>query len=111
MERVCDAAIILGAGQVLASGPLAELRANVGGWEVEVEQGHAQLAAALEAAGARVTTIGVRLRVENLASADPVRDAVAGLGLALVRLERRRLSLEDVFLESGVYGDVTSLVR
>ena len=31
----------------------------------------------------------------------PIRDAVADLGLALVRLERRRLSLEDVFLEAG----------
>ena len=40
----------------------------------------------LEAAGATVTTTGVRLRVEDIASADPVRDAVAGLGLALVRL-------------------------
>jgi hypothetical protein len=33
-----------------------------------------------------------------------VRDMVATLGLALVRLERRRLTLEDVFLEAGVYG-------
>jgi hypothetical protein len=38
-----------------------------------------------------------------VASADVVRDAVADLGLGLVRLHRRRLSLEDVFLEAGVY--------
>lgn len=108
VERVCDAAVILGEGRVLASGPLAELRANVGGWEVEVEQGTDLLAAALVAHGATVHPKGPRLRVEAVTSAEPIRDAVADLGLALVRLERRRLSLEDVFLESGMYGEVTA---
>ena len=101
VERVCDAAVILGDGRVLASGPLAELRASVGGWEVEVEQRpREQLAAALAAAGAtgdHGRRCGCASRTST--SADPVRDAVADLGLALVRLERRRLSLEDVFLE------------
>jgi ABC-2 type transport system ATP-binding protein len=104
VERVCDGAVILGEGRVLASGPLDSLRAKVGGWQVEVEGGSDELRGALEAAGAAVHREGTRLRVEGLATADPIRDAVAGLGLALVRLQRRRLSLEDVFLEAGVYG-------
>lgn len=108
VERVCDAAVILGEGRVLASGPLAELRASVGGWEVEVEQGSERLAAALVARGATVHPVGPRLRVEAITSAEPIRDTVADLGLALVRLERRRLSLEDVFLESGMYGEVAA---
>jgi ABC-2 type transport system ATP-binding protein len=103
VERVCDGAVILGDGRVIASGALDDLRARVGGWLVEVEQGADRLAAALAAAGAAVTDEGRRLRVEGIASADPVRDAVAGLGLALVRLQRRRLSLEDVFLEAGMF--------
>ena len=104
VERVCDAAVILVDGRVAAAGPLDELRTGVGGWYVDVETGDDQLAAALRATGATVTVDGRRLLVEHIASAAVVRDAVAQLGLGLVRLERRRLSLEDVFLDAGVYG-------
>jgi ABC-2 type transport system ATP-binding protein len=104
VERVCDGAVILVDGRVAAAGPLAELRTGVGGWYVEVEAGIDQLAAALQRAGATVTADGRRILVEGIDSAAVVRDIVANLGLGLVRLERRRLTLEDVFLEAGVYG-------
>jgi ABC-2 type transport system ATP-binding protein len=104
VERVCDGAVILVDGRVAAAGPLDELRTGVGGWYVEVEAGTDELAAALGRAGTTVTSEGRRLLVEHIESAAVVRDTVAALGLALVRLERRRLTLEDVFLEAGVYG-------
>jgi len=104
VERVCDSAVILVDGRVAAAGPLDELRTGVGGWYVEVEQGIEQLADGLRRAGAAVTLDGRRLLVEGIDSAAVVRDTVAALGLGLVRLERRRLTLEDVFLEAGVYG-------
>jgi ABC-2 type transport system ATP-binding protein len=104
VERVCDSAVILVDGRVAAAGPLDELRTGVGGWYVEVETGTEQLAEALRRAGTTVTPDGLRLLVEGIESAAVVRDTVAGLGLGLVRLERRRLTLEDVFLEAGVYG-------
>jgi ABC-2 type transport system ATP-binding protein len=104
VERVCDAAVILVDGRVAAAGPLDELRTGVGGWYVDVESGHDELAAALQAVGASVTLDGRRLLVEQIDSARLVRDTVARLGLGLVRLERRRLTLEDVFLDAGVYG-------
>ncbi len=68
VERVCDAAVILGEGRVLASGPLDSLRARVGGWHVEVEGSTEALEAALRAAGAEVRAEGVRLRVEGIAT-------------------------------------------
>jgi ABC-2 type transport system ATP-binding protein len=104
VERVCDGAVILVDGRVAAAGPLDELRTGVGGWYVEVEVGTEQLAAALRRAGTTVTPDGRRLLVEGIESAAVVRDTVAALGLGLVRLERRRLTLEDVFLDAGVYG-------
>jgi ABC-2 type transport system ATP-binding protein len=104
VERVCDSAVILVDGRVAAAGPLDELRTGVGGWYVEVEVGTEQLAEALRRAGTTVTPDGRRLLVEGIESAAVVRDTVAALGLGLVRLERRRLTLEDVFLEAGVYG-------
>jgi ABC-2 type transport system ATP-binding protein len=104
VERVCDAAVILVDGRVAAAGPLDELRTGVGGWYVEVESGHDELVATLRAVGASVTLDGRRVLVEQIDSARLVRDTVARLGLGLVRLERRRLTLEDVFLDAGVYG-------
>lgn len=104
VERVCDNAVILVDGRVAAAGPLDELRTGVGGWFVEVETGTEQLAEVLRRAGATVSPEGRRLLVEDIESAALVRDSVASLGLGLVRLERRRLTLEDVFLEAGVYG-------
>lgn len=105
VERVCDGVVILGEGRVLAAGPLDDLRARVGGWEVEVDRDSDLLGAALVRVGASVQQSHALLRVDGIDSTDPIRDAVADLGLGLVRLQRRRLSLEDVFLESGVYGD------
>jgi ABC-2 type transport system ATP-binding protein len=104
VERICDDVVILGEGRVLAAGPLETLRAKVGGWIVEVDGDADGLAAALTALGATVTPEGRWLRIEGVDDADVLRDTVADLGVALVRLQRRRLSLEDVFLESGLYG-------
>jgi ABC-2 type transport system ATP-binding protein len=104
VERVCDSAVILANGLVAAAGRLDELRAGVGGWYVAVEADGDRLAARLTAAGLSVTVDDRRLLVEGSDAATEVRDAIADLGLALVRLERRRLTLEDVFLEAGVYG-------
>jgi ABC-2 type transport system ATP-binding protein len=104
VERVCDGAVILVEGRVAAAGPLDELRAGVGGWVVELDGGADALAAALARGGITVVPDGRRLRVDGIEQAAPITDAIADLGLALVRLERRRLTLEDVFLEAGVYG-------
>jgi ABC-2 type transport system ATP-binding protein len=104
VERICDGAVILGEGRVLAAGPLASLQAGAGGWTVEVDSGADALAGRLRDTGATVTADERRLRVDGVADACAIRDAVADLGLPLVRLERRRLSLEDVFLAAGMYG-------
>jgi ABC-2 type transport system ATP-binding protein len=104
VERICDAVVILGEGRVVASGPLEELRAAVGGWIVEVEDRGDLLASWLAAQGLRVSTDGGRIHVEGTPSAAPIRDAVASLDLSLVRLQRQRLSLEEVFLGAGAYG-------
>ena len=106
VERVCDAAVILVDGRVARRRPprrAAGRRRRLG---VEVETGpRRSWPRPCEAAGAPGhdrRACGCASRTSHRPIA--VRDAVAGLGLALVRLERRRLTLEDVFLEAGVYG-------
>jgi ABC-2 type transport system ATP-binding protein len=70
---------------------------------LEVDADVERLAAALQAVGLTVTPDGARLLVEGTDDPAVLRDEVAGLGLGLVRLQRRRLRLEDVMLSGGLY--------
>ena len=114
VERVSDAVIILDAGRVVAGGSLDDLRG--GGSELVVElDGDGddaellvrELAAAgvaatlLQPAGvplAGVPPAGVVVALDTPAVFDLVRDALAGTGLGLRRLQTRTASLEEVYL-------------
>lgn len=106
VERVCDHIVILGDGQVLAAGRLDDLRSRACGLVVELDAGTDVVAASLRAAGLTVEVDGHRLVVDP-PDATFVCDVVARAGVGLVRLHPRRLSLEDVFLEAGMYGRPT----
>ena len=106
VERVSDGVIILDAGRVVRAGALDELRTTETEEllvEVAGEGASAMLAGRLVSEGlaAVVDNRRVVVAVEGDVVFDIVRDAIADLGLALVRLERRRASLEDVFLAAG----------
>lgn len=106
VERICDAAVILADGRVVANGHLAELRGGATGMLVEVEENADRLATALKEAGLTVTGDSSRLYVEAAMDpgelADRIRDALVATGAPVRRLQPRAASLEDVFL--GVSG-------
>ncbi len=104
VERLCDDAIILGAGRVVAAGAIAELTGADRGLLVEVDDRPAELADALTRRGLIVERDGHRLvvtaAVPDRDSLYPVvRDALVATGSGLRRLTNRTVSLEDVFLE------------
>lgn len=101
VERICDAAVIIGDGRLLAAGTIEDLRGAGSGVTVEVDGDATGLVRDLEAVGLVVRHEGRRLVVEGGDDSvfDRVRDGIARHQLGLVRLSRRRLSLEDVFLE------------
>jgi ABC-2 type transport system ATP-binding protein len=112
VERVSDAVVILDAGRVVRSGPLDELRATDTAElvvEVDARSGDAgageRLTAALGKRGVAARPAGVEGRVvvalEGDVVYDLVRDTIDDLSLVLRRLERRRASLEDVYLSSS----------
>ena len=70
---------------------------------VEVEEGAEALAAALTAGGLTAHLDGRTVLVEahDERPYDLVRDRIVNLGLALVRLEQRRGSLEDLFSDEA----------
>ncbi len=109
VERICDRVAIVGSGRLVAEAPIPELleRHAAPAWELEAEPGQEvalrRLADRLrsrawvrdvvvDAAVARIT-----VRDEDAAFGE-LLSAVAGTGVHLVRLERVRPSLEDVFI-------------
>jgi ABC-2 type transport system ATP-binding protein len=99
IERVCDFLVAIEAGRLLRADRLAQFTERTGVLAVEVDEGRDRLAAALVALGLTPVEDGRQLLVElrDDAPYDLVRDAVADLGLPLVRIEQRRHSLEDLF--------------
>jgi ABC-2 type transport system ATP-binding protein len=101
IERVCDFLVAINGGRLLRAAPLAEFTERTGYLAVEVEEGEDRLASALEGRGLKVTVNGrtVVVPVADDRPYDQVRDALAELGLPLVRLEQRRHGLEDLFAD------------
>src|SRR6478609_5979929 len=102
IERVCDYLVAIDAGHLLRAAPLGSFTERTGVLAVEVEEGEVALAAALNVRGLQAVADGrtVLLAVTEDAQYDMVRDAVAELGLPLVRVEQRRQSLEDLFRDA-----------
>ncbi len=103
IERVSDYLVAIEAGRLLRAAPLHSFTEHTGVLAVELEDGADVLAAALTARGlqARVTGHTVLVALEDERPYDLVRDEIAALGLALVRLEQRRHRLEDLFRDEA----------
>ena len=103
IERVCDFLVAIDNGHLLRAAPLGSFTEHTGVLAVEVEEGRDALAASLTRAGAEVRVDGrlVLVALEGEATYDVVRDAVADLGLPLVRVEQRRHTLEDLFRDEA----------
>ena len=104
VERVCDSVLILANGVVGHSGAIGSgaFGTDEAGVRVELDSDPQPLATALAARGAQATVDGHTLTVAGGdAVGDLVRDMVADLGLGLRRLEPRRTTLEDVFIEAS----------
>lgn len=105
VERICDGVVIVGDGVTVASGSLAELRGTSSSgvsMEIDGSVDDAELIAdGLRQLGLQATAAGRRIVVEGTDDSvfDLARDACAARGLGIIRLNRHRLSLEDVFIE------------
>ena len=106
IERVCDFLVAIDAGRLLRAAPLGAFTERIGVLAVEVEDGEVALAAALVARGLQAVADGrtILVAIEDERPYDIVRDAVADLGLPLVRLEQRRQRLEDLFSDDPTAG-------
>ncbi len=107
LERICDHLVVVEAGQLRASDSIASYTRTQQLLAVEVDGG----APARDALAAHLSVLGLQVDVDGRALVvdlppaapdavyDTVRDAIADLGLPLVRLEQRRHRLSDMFAE------------
>lgn len=99
IERVCDHLVEIEDGRLVRSVPMTVLTAPTHVLTVEVDGDGDRLADRLREQGVAVSTSGRFLLVqkEDDALLDLIRDSVVDLGLGLVRLERGRRRLEELF--------------
>jgi ABC-2 type transport system ATP-binding protein len=104
IERVCDFLVVVDGGRLGTAGPVDAFTGDTAILAVEVEEGTQALALRLRDAGLAAEVRGreVLLAMADAPASgaeplDAVRDAAAELGLGLLRLERRRRSLRDLF--------------
>jgi ABC-2 type transport system ATP-binding protein len=99
IERVCDHLVVVDAGRLVQSAPVASLTERTPVLAVEVEGDGATLARKLSESGLKVREEGrtVLVGLEDDGLYDQIRNSLVDLGLGLVRMEQRRQTLEDLF--------------
>ena len=99
LERVAGHLVIIDGGKLLRSQAVSAFTEVSGVLAVEVEEDQDKLGHRLAESGLRVIPDGRILLIDIAGETtyDVVRDSVADLGLALVRMENRRHRIEEVF--------------
>jgi ABC-2 type transport system ATP-binding protein len=99
LERVCGDIVVIDGGRLLRHSTMAAVTAETATVTVEVDGEHAQLRAGLEDAGLTVRGDGrlLSIDVSDESAYDVVRDTVTRLGLGLIRLERQRHRMTEIF--------------
>ena len=103
IERICTHVTVIDGGRLLRSSAIGGFTERSRVLAVEVDERADELAAWLAAVGVRSREDGRTLLVDLREDAvhDLIRDAIADLGLGLVRMERRRHHIEDVFRDAA----------
>ena len=100
LERVCDGIVVIDGGRLLRHSTTAAVTAETPVITVEVDGDHVPLEERLAAAavGFRVDGRLLYVDVDDERTHDIVRDAVADLGLGLIRMERQRHRMTEIFV-------------
>jgi ABC-2 type transport system ATP-binding protein len=108
LERVCDGIVVIDGGRLLRHSTTASVTAETPVVTVEVDGDQAALEKRLTQAAIAFRVDGRLLHVDvtDDSAYDTVRDAAADLGLGLVRMERQRHHMTEIFTEAEERGGV-----
>jgi ABC-2 type transport system ATP-binding protein len=111
IERVCNYLVVIDAGRLVRSAPLASFTERTQVLVVEVEGDSSALARRLREDGLTLRQEDGRILVglSDEGAYDLIRDRIADLGLGLLRLEQGRQSLEDLFRAPKTDADDVAL--
>ena len=103
LERICDAVVVIDGGRLLRYSSTADMTAASSVLTVEVDAATAELADLLSRAGLTVRPAGrvLEVEVDDDGTYDLVRDAVVSLGVGLIRMQRRRHRMAELFTTPG----------
>ena len=104
LERVCDHVVVIDGGRLLRSASAADVTGVTQKLTLEVSDRTDEVTRRLAAAGVAVRPVGAVLEIELVdeATYDLVRDVVAEVGVGLVRLQRGRHHMLDIFRQEAV---------
>ena len=107
LERVCDHIVVIDGGRLLRSSAAADVTAVTQVVVVEVNERSDQLVTLLRGAGLAVRAVGRLIEVElrDDSMFDVVRDTVVAAGVGLIRMERRRHRMAEIFATARAEGD------
>jgi ABC-2 type transport system ATP-binding protein len=99
LERVCDHVVVIDGGRLLRSAATADVTAATQSLRLEVSDRAGEVERRLVDAGVTVRSVGsvLELDLADEATYDLVRDVVAELGVGLLRLQRGRHHMLDIF--------------
>jgi ABC-2 type transport system ATP-binding protein len=99
LERICDHVVVIDGGRLLRSASTADVTAVTSRLTLEVSDRTHEVSQRLTAAGVTVRPLGraLELTLVDEATYDTVRDVVADLGVGLLRLQRGRHHMVDIF--------------
>ena len=99
LERVCDHVVVIDGGRLMRAAATADVTAATQQLTLEVSDRADEVAARLAAAGVTVRRAGVVLELEisDDTTYDLARDVVVELGVGLIRLQRGRRHMLDMF--------------
>ena len=102
LERICDHVVVIDGGRLMRSATTSSMTALTQDVVVEVTERGADVEAMLVAAGLPVRRQGdvLHLVLTDDSTYDVVRDTVAELGVGLVRLQRGRQHMLDMFRDA-----------
>jgi len=103
LERVCDHIVVIDAGALMRASSTADVTAISQVVVVEADRPADELADLLQAAGLSARVVGSLVEVElhDDSAYDVVRDTMVRAGLGLIRLERRRHRMAEIFATAG----------
>ena len=111
IERVCNYLVVIDAGRLVRSAPIASFTERTQVLVVEVEGDSSALVRRLREDGLTLKQEDGRIVVglSDERAYDLIRDGIAELGLGLLRLEQGRQSLEDLFRTPKTDGNDVAL--